>query len=173
MIASYKLFCVRLKGILGGIEEEEKKLRQSCSWEYLSGRSTVINVGRCVELPPSSPHGGVPGQLTNHRAFLINGKRHQENRCGLSRFYYIGLIEAGILPCAASALGILWLSGISSLALQHGRSSLSGTSIGCSMCHAHLNLRLIYASSKLCFCHICRQCASLEVGELQGIWKTK
>jgi hypothetical protein len=78
MIASYKLFCVRLKGILGGIEEEEKKLRQSCSWEYLSGRSTVINVGRCVELPPSSPHGGVPGQLTNHRAFLINGKRHQK-----------------------------------------------------------------------------------------------
>jgi hypothetical protein len=58
-----------------------------------------------------------------------------------------------------------------SLALRHGRSSLSGTSIGCSVCHAHLNLRLLYTASpsKLCFCHICQQCASLEVGELQGI----
>jgi hypothetical protein len=28
----------RIEGILGGIEEGEKELRQTCSWEYLSGR---------------------------------------------------------------------------------------------------------------------------------------
>jgi hypothetical protein len=30
MITSYGLFCIRLRGILGGIEEEVKRKRKNC-----------------------------------------------------------------------------------------------------------------------------------------------
>jgi hypothetical protein len=38
-----------IEGILGGIEEEEKKLRQSCSWEYLSWAVEGDQRGALVE----------------------------------------------------------------------------------------------------------------------------
>jgi hypothetical protein len=128
-------------------------LRQSCSWEYLFGRLRVINVGRCIGLP-SSPHGGVPDQLTNHRAFLINGKRHQENRCGLSRYYYLELIEAAILLCAASALGILWLSCISRWLCDTVILSFQEPQLAVP-CATHTQISDCYTASpsKLCFCH--------------------
>ena len=39
MIASYGLFCVKLRGILGGIEEEEKNCDRAAAGNiYLGGR---------------------------------------------------------------------------------------------------------------------------------------